>query len=401
MNKKNIITWVIFFLIFFAVSQYFGKQQAAPPPELTGTKIAVVPSKNEFVTGEEVIVRVRNNTDAAVTLPSNCPQNPFNVLAWTGQKFEGRSAQTKIRCELDRDIVIPAHQEKAVSYTYWTHALFANPGRYKVALSTVNGTTTLSVESPEFTVVEAGFLRKAFRTVFYQPIYNVLIFLIKIAPAGDLGFAVILLTLIVRLILLIPSQRGIVSQRRMQELQPKLEQVRKKHAGNQERIAQETMQLWKEHKVNPFSSCFPLIIQFPVLIALYYVIRNGLNPDNTYMIYGSLQSVDLSNIHTNFLGILELTKNNAFALPLIVGVLQFLQLKLAMLKRKKVTEGEKDEKQKGSEMDTANKTMTYIMPVMIAVFTASVPAGVGLYWGISTLFALAQQMVANRKLKPI
>jgi YidC/Oxa1 family membrane protein insertase len=211
-----------------------------------------------------------------------------------------------------------------------------------------------------------------------------------------------MLTLLIRLILLVPSQRAMASQRRMQDLQPKLAHIKKKYAGNQERIAQETMALWKENKVNPFGSCLPLLIQFPVLIALFYVIQNGINPDNVYLLYAPLKGVDLSNIHTNFLGILELTKANAYVLPVIIGGLQFFQMKLAMARTKKAKDeativGESQGPTKGSEMEMANKTMIYIMPVMIAVFTASVPAGVGLYWGVSTLFALGQQVVVNRQ----
>lgn len=395
-DKKKIFTWILFFLIFFTVLQFFNKPKEVPP-ELAASGVVIVPAKSEFVSGEEVIVTVRNNTAVPITLPSNCPKNPLRVLAWTGEKFEERNAETKFNCNLAPNITVAPNAETKVSYTFWNYTLFGNPGRYKVELAVmdgtaVTGTTTGVFASPEFTVVEAGAWRKFFRTAFYQPIYNVLVFFVKIAPARDLGFAIILLTVVIRLILLVPSQRAITSQRRMQELQPKLEHVKKKYAGNKERIAQETMKLWKEHKVNPMGSCLPILIQFPVLIALFYVIQNGLNPDNVHLLYNPLKNVDLSNIHTNFLGILELTRINAFVLPLLVGALQFFQLKLTALKKK--PDGEK---KPASEMESATKMMTYIMPVMIALFTASVPAGVGLYWGVSTVFAIGQQVVANRK----
>jgi YidC/Oxa1 family membrane protein insertase len=390
-DKKKILTWVLYFLVFFTVLQFFNKPKA-PPPELTANAITVVPAKSEFVSGEEVIVKIRNNTGVPITLPSKCPKNPLRVLAWTGEKFEERGAETKLNCAGVSDIQIAPNAESNITYTYWNYSLFGNPGRYKVEVAVTTGTGTGVFISPEFTVTEAGAFRKFFRTVFYQPLYNILVFFVRVAPARDLGLAIILLTLFIRLILLVPSQRAIVSQRRMQELQPKLEHIKKKYAGNKERVAQETMQLWKEHKVNPMGSCLPILIQFPVLIALFYVIQNGLNPDNVHLLYNPLKNVDLSNIHTNFLGILELTKINAFVLPLIVGALQFFQLKLTSVKKKP-----EEEKTQVSEMQSATKMMTYIMPVMIALFTASVPAGVGLYWGVSTVFAIGQQMVANKK----
>lgn len=393
MKKQKITTWILFFLIFFMAMQWLNKPKA-PPEELTKSGIAVLPAKTAYVSGDEVIVKIRNNTPDPVEIPSSCPKNPLRVLAFSGEKFEEKTAETKINCNKLQAVTLASNEETSVSYTYWNYSLFGNPGRYKVELTIHNGTNTGVFASPEFTVSEAGFLKKFFRKFFYQPIYNTLVFFVKIAPARDLGFAIILLTILIRLILLVPSQRAIVSQRRMQELQPKLEHIRKKNAGNQELIAQETMKLWKENKVNPFGSCLPLLIQFPVLIALFYVIQNGLNPDNIHLLYEPLKNVDLVNLHTNFLGLLELTRVNIYVLPVLVGALQFLQMKLTMAKKKT---SEVKTGGPGSEMETATKTMVYIMPVMIALFTASAPAGVGLYWGVSTLFGIGQQLVANRK----
>lgn len=386
MKNKKIMTWVLLFLGFFLVTQLFTKKKNdAPPPEMANGTIGIMAAKDQFVVGEEVKVKIKNNTNAEIKIPSACPKNPLKVLAWTGEKFEERTAETDLKCELFPEIKLQPAEEKIISYTYWNHSLFGTPGRYKIEIK--------DASSPEFTITEAGFWRKLFRNAFYKPLYNTLVFFVKIAPLHDLGLAIILLTLLIRLILLVPSQRAIVSQRRMQELQPKLERLKKEFAGNQERIAQETMKLWKENKVNPFGSCLPILVQFPVLIALFYVIQTGLNPDNIYLLYNPLKDFNLNNVHTNFLGILELTRVNIFVLPLIVGALQFFQLKLTMLKRRQNNE----KPVQSSEMETANKTMVYIMPVMIAIFTASVPAGVGLYWGISTVFAIGQQLIANRK----
>lgn len=397
MNKaklQKILTWVLMFLIIVLISQYWQKKETVAPGTIT-TPLTVTSVSNEYASDEEVILKLKNTTNAAITIPSVCPKNPFTVLAWNNTEFSPRTAETKINCALELALTIAPGKEAQVSYTYWNHALFSEPGRYKVEIA--GGTIPEikeTITSSEFTVVPAGFFRQFFRTAFYQPLYNILIFFITFAPARDLGFAVILLTVLIRLILLVPSQHAIVSQRKMQELQPKLDEVKKKYEGNQEKIASETMRLWKENKVNPMSSCLPLLVQFPVLIALFYVIRNGLNPDNFHYLYSPLKGADLADIHTNFLGVLDLTKVSTIVLPLIVGALQFLQLKLTMMKKK--TEDTNKVAPK-SEMEMANKTMVYIMPVMIALFTASVPAGVGLYWGVSTVFAIGQQLVANRK----
>lgn len=393
MTKNKLLTWAMLFLLIFLTFQIFFNKENKPVSEAQAAPIGLELTKSEYVSGEEVGVKIKNNTENPIVIPANCPLNPLSVQKWTGEKYENISKESPVDCSNYSDTTIQSGEEQTITFRYWNHALFSEPGRYRIEVLTQDGEQTMT--SPEFAVVEAGFFRKLFRTVFYQPIYNLLVFTISFAPLKDLGFAIIILTLIIRVILLVPSQRAIVSQRRMQELQPKLEEVKKQHAGNQERIAQETMKLWKQHKVNPFGSCLPMLIQFPVLIALYYVISTGLNPDNAYMVYAPLRGVDLSNLHTNFLGILDLTRVNAIVLPVIIGALQFIQMKLTMAKKKKPGE----QAGKSSEMETASKTMVYIMPVMIALFTASVPAGVGLYWGVSTLFGIGQQLVANRKAK--
>lgn len=390
MSKQKILTWVLMFLLFFTLMQLFNGKK--PQAQTVTGKPSIEASKTEYAQNEEVLANITNNMAIAITIPSACPNNPLRVLAWTTDKFEEKKAQSKINCDLAPAITIEPGKTQKISFNYWNHSLFGELGRYKIEATFQAGSSTEAISTSEFSVVQAGFWRKFFRTVFFQPIYNILVFLIKIAPYRDLGVAIIILTLIIRFILLVPSQRALISQKRMQELQPKLENIKRQYAGNQEKIAQETMKIWKENKVNPLGSCLPLIIQFPVLIALFYVIQNGLNPDNTYLIYGPLKNADLTNIHTNFLGILELTKANLLVLPLLIGALQFLQLKLVSLKKKNA-----EQPKQQSEMEMANKTMTYIMPVMIALFTASVPAGVGLYWGVSTAFTIGQQLIINRK----
>jgi YidC/Oxa1 family membrane protein insertase len=214
-------------------------------------------------------------------------------------------------------------------------------------------------------------------------------------PFHDLGLAIILLTIIIRTLLLLPSHKALKSQRKLQEIQPHLTHLREKYKDNQEMLAKETMAIWKEHKVNPFGSCLPLLIQFPILIALFYVIQTGLNPDNSYLLYEPLKGFSIANINVMFMGFLDLTKVNAFALPLFVGAMQFLQMKLAMAKSEK--NKAKDNKPKKNETEMMNNMMLYVMPVMIAVFTASVPAGVGLYWSVSTMYGIVQQLGVNKQ----
>lgn len=393
---KNMLRNVVTFLaIFLVVNMIFSKFMGNPAPSAadTANPIKITTSKTEYGRNALVGVTIENNTDKDIVLGNDCPSEPLDVYSYKNNQWQQIQAKTDMVCPSDvKNLTIAAKNKLAVDYGSWNHALFADNGRYKISFKTVDpvdGKTAKVIESNEFTVVDASIFRTAWTTLFYQPIYNVLIFLTVKIPYHDLGFAIILLTILIRLILLAPSQKALKSQKKMQELQPKLDALKEKHKGNQQAISAETMALWKEHKVNPFGSCLPLLIQFPVLIALFYVVQTGLNPDNAYLLYPGFVSVVFGDIHTLFLGALELTKKNVYVLPLIVGLLQFVQMKMTL--KKANTGGKK------SEMEMANSMMIYIMPVMIALFTASTPSGVGLYWATSTLFGIGQQWYVNKQ----
>jgi YidC/Oxa1 family membrane protein insertase len=134
------------------------------------------------------------------------------------------------------------------------------------------------------------------------------------------------------------------------------------------------------------------LLQFPFLIGIFYVVKDGLNPDSTYLLYTNITNFSLHDVNTHFLG-MNLAEKNTYVLPLIVGGLQFIQMKLAMMKKEK--KDDKNEKKK-DDMAMATSSMTYVMPVMIAVFTASLPAGVGIYWGTSTTYGIIQQLFVNK-----
>lgn len=384
---RNVITFLaIFIVVNFIFNTFFGgdKDQAS-----NTDPIKITTSDTEYGQNALVGVTIENNTDADIRIPNDCPGEPLDVFTYRNNQWEQIEAKPVIACEGDasaKEITIKAHEKLNLDYSNWNHALFGQNGRYKVSFKNAEGKT---IESNEFQVVNPSIFRWIWMNIFYGPVYNVLMFFIAKLPGHDLGFAIILLTILIRILLLAPSQKALKSQKKMQDLQPKLEAIKEKHKGNQQMISMETMALWKEHKVNPFGSCLPLLIQFPILIGLFYAVQTGLNPDNAYLLYPGFVNVDFNNIHTNFLGILDLTKRNAYVLPLIVGLLQFVQMKMTL---KKPAPGAKK-----SEMEMANSMMIYVMPVMIALFTASTPAGVGLYWATSTLFGIGQQWYVNKQ----
>ncbi|MBU0668116.1 YidC/Oxa1 family membrane protein insertase [Patescibacteria group bacterium] len=406
MKKKNsILQYIIVFLVVYLTLSFFLKP-GQEETSISGADFDVI-VKKEFSVDELVTVQIRNNTETDTTIKSDCPQEPLTVYNKQKGEWTQITSTRENGCEDSRDTTIKPHEKAIISYQGWNHALFGETGTYKVELTIEPSIPiqtpvqpeikTISYVSNEFEIKPQGWFGWLWSAGFYQPIYNALIYITSVIPGNDLGLAIIILTLIIRTLLLIPSHRSLKSQRKIQELQPKLNHIKEKHKGNQEMIAKETMMLWKEHKVNPLSSCLPLFIQLPFLIAIFYVIQGGLNPDNVHLLYGGLKSFSLSSINTNFLGILQLKEVNVFVLPLIVGGLQFFQMKLAMMRSKKKKEAQGKEKEKGNEMEMANKMMIYIMPVMIAVFTASVPSGVGLYWAVSTTYGIAQQFIVNKQ----
>ena len=149
-------------------------------------------------------------------------------------------------------------------------------------------------------------LATLFNEALYRPIFNALVFLYNIIPGHDFGIAIILLTILIRIILFPLSYKSIKSRQALSVLQPKIKEIQKKLKTKEEQT-QAMMKLYKEHKVNPFSGCLPLLIQFPILIALYRVLINVLKPASLTVLYSSVKNPNI--INPIFVGILDLSKN--------------------------------------------------------------------------------------------
>ena len=365
---------------------------------LVGNDLGIAVLNSEYHMDDLVTVKLRNNTEKEIQIENDCPREPLNVYRYLNGDWIALEAKPNIECSYTDNFVIQPGEEMNIEYTSWNHALFHEIGRYKIGANLITNEGIREFQSNEFTVTGKSWIGYIWGTFLYQPIYNSLIYLVSIVPGFNLGIAIILLTIILRSILFIPSQKGLESQRKLQELQPRIKKLQEKYKNNQEKIAQETFALYKEYKVNPFGSCLPLLFQLPILIALFYVIRTGLNPDNVYLLYEPLKGFDLSLINSNFFGLLNLQERNILVLPIIVATLQFFQMKLSFAKNNVKNKKKSDKKEgPGKEMQMANQMMIYIMPAMIALFTASVPSGVGLYWGTSTIFGILQQLYVNKR----
>jgi YidC/Oxa1 family membrane protein insertase len=183
---------------------------------------------------------------------------------------------------------------------------------------------------------------------------------------GDYGLALLVVTVIVRLIVLPLMIKQIRYQKVMQALQPEIQKIRGKHQGDNQKIQQETMKLWQQHGVNPMSGCFPMVIQLPILYALFGAIEGNVKLN-----------------HSHFLGIFNLgSPDHYYILPLAAAITTYFSSKLMMAG----TDG-------GQQ-----KMMLFIMPVFIFIIGSRFPSGLALYWVYTNLFQAVQTYFV--KVKP-
>ncbi|MCX6791597.1 MAG: YidC/Oxa1 family membrane protein insertase [Candidatus Gottesmanbacteria bacterium] len=256
------------------------------------------------------------------------------------------------------------------------------------------------------------------------PILNVLIALYKLFEflhiPGPLGFAVIGLTLIIRLILYPLMAAQLRSAKKMAKIKPHMDALSIKHKDDKKALQAAQMALYKEHGVNPAAGCLPLLIQMPVLIALYNVFYQVLNNGNLSKMMGEINQVvylpalKITNLDLNFFGINLALKPSQFQthgyllllVPLITAALQWWQTKLMMVpsasasaqatadKKALAVMGEKPKQDMAADMQ---KQMAIITPIMFGYFAYTFPLGLALYWNIFGLFGILQQIAINKE----
>lgn len=384
MFKKDFwVTFAFAFLLAWLLQVTFFQQPAAPIVQSgTGQLLTVHSLKPTYTVGDEVILTIKANTGSLMTpLTTSCPEEPFTVLR------EGKpiTASTTYACQ-PSSMTPTMETPLTFSYRNWNAQLFGTPGAYRVEIPYEGG-----VYTADFRVEAEGWFAAAWNTVFTRPIYNALVGL-TLVLGNNLGWGIIALTIIIRLLLLIPSQQAMESQRRMQKIQPRLAEFQKLYKNDQQRLSTETMKLMREHKVNPLGSCLPLLLQIPVLLAVFLSIQNGLNVSFTHHLYEPLRATNIESIEYLFLGFLDLSKPELWVLPWLLGAIQYLQLKMSFAKitPTKAAPGVPD-------MSSMNKMFTYMIPAVIALSALTLPAGVGLYWLISTIFGIVQQYFVNKE----
>lgn len=225
--------------------------------------------------------------------------------------------------------------------------------------------------------------------VLYKPLLNALAFLVSIIPGGDIGIAVIALTILVKLALFPLSQKSIESQAEMNILAPELNKIKTSGASKEEQ-ARLTFELYKKHNTNPFSGCLLLLIQIPIIFALYFVFYKGIN-FSVDTLYSFIHAPAQMNMM--FLGILDISQKSLF-LAILAGISQYLQ---AYFMPQPAPTSAGNSSFQDSFARSMNLQMKYIFPFLIAFIAYSVSGAVALYWITSNLFMVAQQIYVQRE----
>jgi len=226
-----------------------------------------------------------------------------------------------------------------------------------------------------------------YNEILYRPLFNALVFLTNFVPGHDMGVAIILLTAIVRIIIFPLTHRSLITQIKMKRLEPEINRIRSEYK-NAEEQGKKMMELYREHGVNPLSGCFLLLIQLPVLIALYRLFWNGILAGGVEL-YSFVVMPEA--IKTVFLGLVDLGSSN-WTLAALAGLSQFLQMKLANPSLPQKGTNVREEMTRALAIQSL-----YVFPVLIFFISIRFPAALALYWTSSNIFATVHEAVVRSR----
>jgi len=233
-----------------------------------------------------------------------------------------------------------------------------------------------------------------YNTILYQPLFNATIFLYNLIPGNDFGLAVVALTLIIRLIFFPLTVKTIRSQRALSKVNPLVQEIKAKFKNDNQAQSAAIMKLYKDHKINPLSGCLPLLIQLPILIALYQAFGAGFKPESLSLLYSFIANP--GHINEISFGFLNIT-TRSIVLALATGLFQYLQL----WQNQRLMQDGNTGAQSGSpkDMQAIGKQMLYFFPVMIIIIGWNLPAGLLIYWMTTTLFSIGEQTYIRKRYK--
>ncbi len=236
-----------------------------------------------------------------------------------------------------------------------------------------------------------------FHIFLYNPIYNILVFLVHIIPGGDVGLAVVVITILIRIIMLPFSLSAARTQHAMGSIEPKLKEIKEKHKDDKEKQAKKTMEVYKEANINPFASIATTLLQMPMLLALYMVFRYEAFPAiDTHILYSFVVAPTV--VSMNFLGFINIA-GKSMILALLAGATQYLQA-VHMMKRTSLSKvpDKKGTTTKADFTKMLNTQMKYLFPIIITVVAYTTSGAIALYFAATNAFGAVQEIYLHHKL---
>lgn len=236
-------------------------------------------------------------------------------------------------------------------------------------------------------------ISSVFNALVYNPLYNGLVFFVDIVPTHDMGVAVILLTIVVRVILFPLSRQAVRTQAAMRDVAPEIEELKKKFKDKQEEQARAIFALYRERNIRPFASFFLVLLQLPILFGLYFVFwRGGLPSVSADLLYAFVSTPE--NVNMEFLSLINMGERSV-ALAFFAGVTQLIYARLSMGPRKPAAES--DGSFSADMARSFDLQARYVLPIMIAGIAYTVSAAVPLYWVASNTFMILQELAMGRR----
>ncbi|MEK7132452.1 MAG: YidC/Oxa1 family membrane protein insertase [Patescibacteria group bacterium] len=240
-----------------------------------------------------------------------------------------------------------------------------------------------------------GMWSAIFHALIYDPLYNGLVFLVGYLPTHDVGLAVVVLTIIVRIILFPLARRASVAQAQMKKIAPDLEALKVKYKNNREEQGRAIFALYRERDIHPFASFGLILVQLPILFALYWIFALGGLPEvNAGLLYPLVHIPE--SINMEFLGLINIG-GKSLLLALLAAVTQIAYTRLTMGVRKK--RGPSDGTFGGDMAKSLDLQMRYVLPVIVGVIAYTIPAAAPLYWVVSNTFMIAQEYSMGRRFR--
>lgn len=232
-----------------------------------------------------------------------------------------------------------------------------------------------------------------YHTFFFDPLYNSMILLFKVMPWADAGIVVIILTILVRLLLFPLSRKAVITQVKMAEIGPELEAIKGKHKDKPEEQARRTLALYKEKGVNPFSGIIVIIIQIPIILALYQIFLHFPTVDAS-ILYSFVKAPE--SVNTFFLGFLDISAKSA-SIALLAAISTYFQFHVSM---------QNQTKPKGNSFgDNLAKSMQsqmkYFFPLLVFFISYKISGVIALYWFTTNLFSIGQELFVRKNIKTI